>query len=151
MYVVCLSLLSEFAGLIHGYGTFFRQLSVSGERINTVYWLTPEVKSLPRKSVVTVGIIDSPDMISAVYCGLKATNETKPCVNSEGLTYFVSVISWFSLSNHGCCYVHHNLFITLLFGSKQISVSTIQSVLYKSKMYMGQDLTKGTLWQKIKK
>ena len=46
-----------FGGLqvsVPDYGPFFHQLSVSGEIMNAVYWLTPDVKSLSRNCVVRI-------------------------------------------------------------------------------------------------
>ena len=51
------------------------QLSVTGKRMCTEYWLTFWVKpAQERKSVVR--ITDHPNMTQIVYCGRKATNQT---------------------------------------------------------------------------
>ena len=64
----------EFAGLIPGFGTFFHQLSVTGERMSTECWLValviPALKRLDR-------ITDCLDMTSSVHCERISINKQK--------------------------------------------------------------------------
>ena len=76
-----------------GSGTFFRQLSVTSERMNTEYWLTAKVKSLPGKSVVR--IIDRPNMTSAVYHGCKGTNQNKIITKDSVRTLMPNILKVF--------------------------------------------------------